>query len=219
MSIKLVSFKLCPFVHRAATLLQHNQSAYEISYIDLENKPDWFLEISPLGKVPVLCVNGDPLFESIAILEYLDETASHSLHPADPFRKARNRAFVGIIDSLFGANYRLSRAADEAATRAVVEDIQKVFLLLEKEQPGPFFNGAELAFLDVVAAPFFYRLELIRDRLPGIYAPTPAVERWSTNLAQLEAVKAGVVGDFSDLYQNYLAKNQAWISTNTLAAG
>ena len=55
--LKLVSFKLWPYVQRSVVTLNHLQVPYEIEYIDLANKPDWFLEISPLGKVPVVQVN------------------------------------------------------------------------------------------------------------------------------------------------------------------
>ena len=53
---------------------------FEVTYINLSDKPDWFLEISPHGKVPVLLVDDVPLFESNAIAEYLDETVEPRLH-------------------------------------------------------------------------------------------------------------------------------------------
>ena len=74
-TLTLVSFDACPFVQRAAILLQEQNRTYDITYIDLRNKPDWFLEISPNGKVPVLKVEETPIFESAVILEYLDDTA------------------------------------------------------------------------------------------------------------------------------------------------
>ena len=71
---RLCSFVTCPWVQRAAIVLREKQVPYEISYIDPDNRPDWFLAISPHKKVPVLRVNDDiTLFESNAIAEYLDE--------------------------------------------------------------------------------------------------------------------------------------------------
>ena len=67
---------------------------FEVTYINLREKPDWFLEISPHGKVPVLVVDGAPLFESNAIAEFLDETVAPRLHPEDPIKRARNRAWI-----------------------------------------------------------------------------------------------------------------------------
>ena len=40
---------------------------FEVTYINLRDKPDWFLEISPHGKVPVLKVNDDILFSKCPV--------------------------------------------------------------------------------------------------------------------------------------------------------
>ena len=86
--LKLISHKLCPYVQRAVIALTEKGVAFERVDIDLANKPDWFLAISPLGKTPVLLVGDIPIFESAVILEYLEETQPNPLHPADPLRRA-----------------------------------------------------------------------------------------------------------------------------------
>ena len=70
-------------------LLRAKDIEFEVTYINLQDKPDWFLEISPHGKVPVLSVDGVPLLESNAIAEYLDEMVEPHLHPADPIKRAQ----------------------------------------------------------------------------------------------------------------------------------
>src|SRR6187431_2734893 len=73
----LCSFKTCPWVQRAAIVLCAKQVPYDITYIDRDKRPDWFLAISPHSKVPVLMIDGKhALFESNAIAEYLEETAA-----------------------------------------------------------------------------------------------------------------------------------------------
>ncbi len=72
--IKLVSFKNCPFVQRVMGALVMKNVPFEIEYIELNNKPQWFLDISPNGQVPVLITENETvLFESDAIVEYLDD--------------------------------------------------------------------------------------------------------------------------------------------------
>ena len=80
----LVSIPLCPYVQRAAIVLHEKEIAFERRYIDLANKPVWFTTMSPLGKVPLLLVGQEPVFESGVIVEYLEETSRWPLHPADP---------------------------------------------------------------------------------------------------------------------------------------
>src|SRR3954464_14646367 len=76
--LKLISHKLCPYVQRAVISLTEKGVPFERIDVDLSNKPDWFLKISPLGKVPVLLVktvDGEvALFESNVICEYIEDT-------------------------------------------------------------------------------------------------------------------------------------------------
>jgi glutathione S-transferase len=86
--LTLISHKLCPYVQRAVIALTEKGVPFERIDIDLANKPDWFLKISPLGKVPVLLVEtagGEvALFESNVICEYIEDTqAGAKLHPRD----------------------------------------------------------------------------------------------------------------------------------------
>ena len=58
-NFRLISFELCPYVQRSVMTLREKKVAYDIDYIDLSDRPDWFVELSPLGKVPVLEVTRD----------------------------------------------------------------------------------------------------------------------------------------------------------------
>ncbi len=92
--LTLVSFDLCPYVQRAAIVLAEKGVPFKRVDVDLADKPDWFRAISPLGKVPLLKVGGEVLFESAVIVEYLEETEGPALHPADPLAKAKHRAWM-----------------------------------------------------------------------------------------------------------------------------
>ena len=94
----LVSFKTCPWVQRAAIVLREKNIPFEFRHIEPDNRPDWFLAISPHKKVPVLRIDETvSLFESSAIAEYLDETIAPRLHPADPVERAVNRAWTDYV--------------------------------------------------------------------------------------------------------------------------
>jgi glutathione S-transferase len=55
----LITFKLCPFSMRVTALMCHKNIKFEIKFIEMHNKPDWFMKLSPLGKVPILIVGED----------------------------------------------------------------------------------------------------------------------------------------------------------------
>src|SRR6202043_2742591 len=94
----LVSFKTCPWVQRSAIILREKNTPFEFRHIEPDNRPDWFLAISPHKKVPALVVDDKlSLFESNAINEYLDETITPQLHPKDPIQRAINRAWTDYV--------------------------------------------------------------------------------------------------------------------------
>src|SRR5258707_4689745 len=117
-ALKLISHKLCPYVQRAVIALTEKGVAFERVDIDLANKPDWFLKVSPLGKTPVLLVGEHAIFESAVILEYLEETQPKPLHPADALRRAEHRAFIEYGSAVLNDIARPYSAPDEAAVHA-----------------------------------------------------------------------------------------------------
>ena len=156
----LCSFKTCPWVQRAAIVLRAKQVAYDITYIDRDNRPEWFLKISPHSKVPVLVIDGkESLFESNAIAEYLDETVPPRLHPEDPLARARNRAWTDYVPDFAEAisNTAYSNSEEEFAKEAA--GIAKPFGKLEEAlsrrgSDGPYFNGPKFSLVDAAYAPF-----------------------------------------------------------------
>ena len=113
MAVKLVSFKLCPYVQRAVIALEEKGVEYTLEYVDLEDPPAWFKSISPLGKVPLLLVGDTVLFESAVILDYLDEVYLPRLHPDDPLRRAQHRAWIEYGSGLLMQQRKVGLAADE----------------------------------------------------------------------------------------------------------
>ncbi|MEP3278799.1 MAG: glutathione S-transferase family protein, partial [Stappiaceae bacterium] len=100
MTLHLVSHTLCPYVQRAAISMTEKNVVFDRTDVDLANKPDWFMTISPLGKTPVLIDDNQSIFESVAILEYLEETHPLPLHPADAMTRAQHRGWIEFGSSI-----------------------------------------------------------------------------------------------------------------------
>ena len=186
-------------------VLRAKEVEFEVTYINLREKPDWFLAISPHGKVPVLSVDGRPLFESNAIVEFLDEMVPPRLHPEDPIKRARNRAWTDFVPDFaadFGGVYY---AADEVALARRMEVARgrlaklEEALATERGNDGPYFNGAELCLVDAAYAPFFQRYALVEARLGcGLLNEFPMVQAWSDALLANERVIGSVADSFED---------------------
>ncbi|HKJ87367.1 MAG TPA: glutathione S-transferase family protein [Gammaproteobacteria bacterium] len=205
MKPKLISFKICPFVQRSVIVLEEKGADYDIEYIDIQDPPEWFKELSPLGKVPILQVGDAVLFESAVIMEYLDETHPPSLHPADPLQKAGNRAWTEYASECLFAQHGMI-TADSAETfeekkGALTEKLQR----LEGLVAGPFFNGGEMALVDVAYAPLFMRMDLLEQWFGlNLLEGLPKLAAWRGKLLERESVRTSVVADFPDLFRTFI---------------
>jgi glutathione S-transferase len=202
MDLQLISSVLCPYVHRAAIMLTEKGVPFDTRRIDLKAKPDWFLALSPRGKVPVLVADGVAIFESTVILEFIDETHEPRILPADPFERARQRAWIEVANDLFSAEYKLSTAAtieDRDAARATIASL---LTRLETELVGPFFAGSALGIVDLAVAPAFFRYQILERTLRlGLFEDVPRVAAWAERLAARPSVAKSLVDDFDSLYR------------------
>lgn len=123
----LISHALCPYVQRAAIVLAEKNIAFERLDIDLANKPDWFLTISPLGKTPVLLVDGQPIFESAVICEYLEETTDGKLHPPEALLRAQHRGWMEFGSAILNAIAGFYAAPDDRQLVTKAADIRSRF--------------------------------------------------------------------------------------------
>ncbi len=211
--LELVSFKICPFVQRSIIALNQKGIAYTLTHINPQETPDWFKAMSPLGKVPVLVVDGTPVFESAVILEYLDEVYPPALHPADPLEKARQRAWIEFCSELLGRQHRMLTAQDEAgfneARKSLQQGLQRLDTVLAEQ--APYFAGEQFHLVDCVYAPLFMRLALLKQSYALEIALSTRMQAWSDALLALDAVKTSVVEEFPMVFANFLKAQDGYI--------
>lgn len=214
----LVSFKTCPWVQRAAIVLREKGVEFEFRHIERDNRPDWFLAISPHKKVPVLSVdNRISLFESNAIAEYLDETIAPRLHPDDPVLRAVNRAWTDYLPTFSSLATGVAYAATEADYVKAAAQIPTAFEKLEKalatQGAGPFFNGAEYSLVDAAYAPFLQRYRFL-DRIQklGHIEKFPRLAAWSDALLKRPSTHSFPEVEFEALYRENVRLRNVWIS-------
>jgi glutathione S-transferase len=207
MKLELISHALCPFVHRAAIMLREKGVPFDRRNVDLKNKPDWFLALSPRGKVPVLVADGVALFESAAICEFLDETQPPPLIPADPFERARQRAWVEVANDLLAAQFKAFAAAEPAEadkTRGIVDSLLVRF---EEAISAGVISETAFGLIHVAVAPALHRFVVAADRLGvDFFARTPRLAALSRSLANRPSVADTVLEDFGDQFIQILAE-------------
>lgn len=170
-----------PFAWKVWLALEHKQLPYDLRVIQFDrgdHKTPEFLQLNPRGKVPVL-VDGDlVLWESGAILEYLeDRYPERPLLPSTPEARAYQRRLVSEAESyLYIAQRELMRATlftpeaerdparIAAAIDAVVPELERFAGYLR----GEWFGGATLSLADLTIYPYLRLLQRVEDRLPHI---------------------------------------------------
>ncbi|TIT22128.1 MAG: glutathione S-transferase family protein [Mesorhizobium sp.] len=217
----LVSQHLCPYVQRAAISLREKDVPFERIAVDLANKPAWFKAISPLGKVPLLRVEHDGqetvIFESLVILEFLEETQPNPLHSTDPYARARHRAWIEFGSAILNAIGRFYSAPTESAFRAESGALSAMFDRLEVElangAAGPWFAGERFSLVDAVYGPIFRYFEVF-DRIGdfGILDGKPHVEAWRKALHERSSVKDAVAPNYAQRLHAYLQAKGSHLS-------
>jgi glutathione S-transferase len=212
--LKLISHKLCPYVQRAVIALTEKGVAFERVDIDLSNKPDWFLGVSPLGKTPVLQVGDVPIFESAVILEYLEETAPKPLHPADPLRRAEHRAWIEFGSTVLNDIAGFYAAPDEATFKAKTAQLEQRFVRLEARVAAtPWFDGERFSLVDAVFGPVFRYFDVFDEIADfGIFTGKPKLAQWRGALAARPSVRGAVSADYPALLRQFLGRRNSWLS-------
>jgi glutathione S-transferase len=207
MKLELVSHTLCPYVHRAAVMIHEKGIAFERRYIDLKAKPDWFLEISPRGKVPVLLVDAQPLFESMAIIEFLDETLPPSLLPAEPLARARQRAWVEVANDLSNAQWRLFIAPTAEEQEAAATALAPILASYEEAIAGGVIAPEGFSYAHLALASSVLRFAIAEEKLGvRVLQAAPRFEALVRRLAVRPSIVRTVPDDYAALLVNKLVQ-------------
>jgi glutathione S-transferase len=212
--LKLISHKLCPYVQRAVIALTEKGVPFERVDIDLANKPDWFLKISPLGKTPVLVVDDTAIFESAVILEYLEETQTHPLHPAGALKRAEHRGWIEFGSAVLNDVAGFYGAKDRAAFEAKLLALKDKFARLEtRVSAAPWFDGESFSLVDAVFGPVFRYFDVFDDIGDfGILAGKPNLARWRKALARRPSVAGAVSPDYPALLRDFIGRRDSYLS-------
>jgi glutathione S-transferase len=171
---------------------------FELNEIDLSNKSEEFLSVSPYGKVPVLSVNGASLYESNIVNEYLDEVYdSPKLMPETPEERALVRSWMAFADDYFFPSvYRvrmgLQRGYSEDEIREAREKLYDALSRLEHQLEGREYLVGEYTLADIAHAGNFHRLRVLAKSGEVTLEKYPNVMVWIERVESRESYEASV---------------------------
>ena len=215
--LELISLELCPFVQRAVIVLNHKNIDYKITNVDIESPPDWFNEISPLKKVPLLKIGEkDILFESAVICEYLDDVTPVKLRPENPLQLAYNRAWIEFGSTCIIDQYMLQFKKTEQEFKEQADQIFSKLQLVENTlSHQPFFNGEQFSLVDATYAPLLIRYEVINSIIPVFNSQDfKKLSSWSNAILGLDAVQESIGPDFLTQYKDNITGAGGYLSSH-----
>jgi glutathione S-transferase len=205
-ALRLISHTLCPYVQRAVIALTEKGVPFERVDIDLANKPEWFLKLSPLGKVPVL-VDGDAvIFESAVIAEYVEDTTEPKLHPQDAKQRADHRAWIEFSSAVLMDMWNFYNAQDAESFEAKRKILVDRFGQLEsKLGQGPWFAGQAFSLVDAAFGPvlrYFDVFDGIADF--AVLTDRPKLARWRKTLRDRPSIRNAVARDYALKLEDFI---------------
>tara|TARA_R110002096_G_scaffold333737_2_gene527663 strand:+ start:1111 stop:1731 length:621 start_codon:yes stop_codon:yes gene_type:complete len=201
-------------VQRAVIALTEKGIDFEKKMIDLSNKPDWFLEVSPTGKVPIFQNEQGVVFESSVIVEYIEDTTEHPLHPGDPFLRAQHRSWMEFGSAILNSIGGLYNAPDKTTFEAKEVVLRKQLETLETAvSEGPYFAGESFSLVDAVFGPVFRYFDTFEQTanlttLRGL----PRIAKWRAALSNRPSIKNAVAPDYHDVLQAFLLKKDSHLA-------
>lgn len=167
--IELLEHPLSPYAQKIKIALVEKGVAFTVAMpqaIGSGNTPEAFRAANPRGEVPVLFVDGQAIFDSTIILEYVEDAYPEPrLLPADPMARAKARMIEEVLDTHYEAiTWGLSEIANfkratgeqaEAMQAKAGEQLARLHGWLERQLgQGPWFGGESFGWADACAAPF-----------------------------------------------------------------
>ncbi len=203
MRLRLFSYWRSSASFRVRIALELKGLAYEIVPVNLiadggrQHDPAYRAR-NPQGLVPTLEVDGRPLGQSLAIIEWLEETVPQPpLLPADPWQRARVRAFalaiaceIAPLSNLAVRRYLAEELGrDEAGQLAWHRRWGEAGLsaceAMIANEPGPFCFGERPSLADCVLVPQLYNAR--RYGIP--LEPFARLRQADSAMRALEAVR------------------------------
>ena len=228
--MKIISFKICPFVQRVTALLEAKNLPYELEYIQLKNKPQWFLDLSPTGQVPLLVTeSGEALFESDAIVEYIEEVTVPLEANVSPEQRAKDRAWSYQASKHYLAQCSTMRSGDEETLIEREEHLAKAFTKVEQEllksaasrghlAKGDFFKGEHLSNVDIAWLPLLHRAHIIKQHAGHDFFKTfPRVQKWQQAVMESGLAERSVANDFEQRFTDFYLSEKTYLGGSNLA--
>ncbi|KAM7533433.1 hypothetical protein Aperf_G00000119224 [Anoplocephala perfoliata] len=207
--LTLYDFKYCPYCQRVRYTLDYHQIPYDRILINIADKPDWYLRLYPVGKVPFIRYRGEKLGESEAIMRFVDQL--NGKPKTSLLRVCGEGAFMNALslsEYLSGIHYAFAYYGGSAGD---VKDFLDACGKIDATIKGPYLCGDKVSLADMALAPFFLGWKCVLQRI-AVFTPENTEASIAATYPKLTAYRklmaeepyATVTGFDDDEYGRYL---------------
>lgn len=197
----LYSYRRCPYAMRARMALKYAGIQFEHREIELRNKPQSMMLASPKGTVPVLCVDGFVLDQSVDIMRWalkisdpdhwgeVDDSVSQN------WIEKNDGPFKALLDQYKYPN-RYPDLNQAAVLNAAID-----LMLMPMEtalESSEYLLSKQLTWVDIALFPFMRQFSMVNPQ-QFEELPFPAIKKWLDQLMQ------------SPLFASVMQKHPVWI--------
>ena len=196
--VKLYNTQRCPYARRTRMVLHEKGVDFETYEVDLANKSEEFLAASPTGKVPVIVIDGDSIYESNVVNQYIDEvTDEPKLMPRDPKRRAYARIWMAFADTdffpaVFVASVGRERGFSDERISEAFGELEGALRKLEDRLEGRDYLADEFSLADIAHAGNFVRVRQLEEKGEVPLDAYPNVAAWMERLEDRKSYAAAV---------------------------
>ncbi len=213
--MKLISMRICPYVQQVRMLLEAKKAQYEVEHIDASNRPQWLMEASPDGgEVPVLVTDdGEAIFQSDTIVEYLDEVLGEPLLTGTPLERAKDKAWARLASDNYLTQCSTQRSPDNETLNERVEDLTSIFRAMEAQlKGGSYFHEQKLSMVDLSWLPLLHRTVLIEQHSGyDFLAEYPNLKKWRTALLDTGLAEKSVPQEFEEVFSDFYLNEETYL--------
>jgi glutathione S-transferase len=188
--MKLVGSKTSPYVRKCRVILAERALPFEFVEESAWSADTTVPRYNPLNKVPALVMDdGESIYDSRVICEYLDAISGGGLLPADPARRARVRRYEALGDGLADAGVAAFLERKREAARQdpawIARQLDKVKAAVSTMEsalgPGPYLGGERPDMADIACACAVFWLEFRMPEL-GVRQANPRLQAWAERM-------------------------------------
>lgn len=215
MVFTLTSFRLCPYAQMTQFAAQQLDIDIDINYININQPPEWFTQLSPTGQVPLLQADDEVIFDSKTIIEFLDDIADKSLHPTNLIQKAKNRAWMTFAMELFTDLFKIIQADNQQNYQKIKQNlVKKLEKFAQFHSEVSLFNQQDFSLVEIGLSPFLIRLNWLNKWTNNALDVMPApLKNWQTNILNQPLVQQVITeNDIEDIYLSMIENSGGYLS-------